>query len=289
MLLAGAVLALTAAGISARRLARPLAALAVAADQVARGERVIVNTRSGPSEVRSLANAFQSMSQRLAELEGQRELILAGVSHDLRSPLARMRVATDLLDERDSVLAREMTRDIEEMDRMIGQFLRYARSNYHEIPALAIPDAIVRAALECHRDDARLVLELNADVACRFPAHSLHHMVVNLVQNAFDYGSFPVVVRTIIRESSLELSVHDSGAGLSADDWQRAIRPFERLTNASDSGHTGLGLAMVDRLVAACRGHWNGVRTSIGFRVEVSVPVNRRTPLTAPEIAARTS
>jgi two-component system osmolarity sensor histidine kinase EnvZ len=117
---AAALLALGAAALSARRLTAPLGELAAAAARLAEGERVQIETSSGPSEVRSLAVAFQSMSRRLAELDEQRELMLGGVSHDLRTPLARLRVAVELLDKHDAALTREMAANIEEMDRMIG-------------------------------------------------------------------------------------------------------------------------------------------------------------------------
>lgn len=274
MMVGGAALVLTAAGLSARRLARPLASLARAAERLADGERIAVDATRGPAEVRSLALAFQSMSQRLLQLEGQRELMLAGVSHDLRSPLARIRVAAELLDERDSALAGEMTRDIEEMDQMIAQFLRYVRSNYHETPTPAVPDELIRTALTNFEGDERLAFELNAGKRCAIPTRSLHHIALNVIQNALEYGRSPVVVRSAITRSHFVLAVLDSGDGLSTDEWQRVIQPFERLAKTSESGHSGLGLAMVDRLVAACGGHWSGLQTASGFQVQISLPVS---------------
>src|SRR4030081_134820 len=98
------LLSLLAAAVFARRLTAPLATLVDAARRVGDGEVVAVDTSSGPSEVRSLAVAFQAMSQRLVELDERRELMLAGLSHDLRSPLARMRVAVDLLESSEAGL-----------------------------------------------------------------------------------------------------------------------------------------------------------------------------------------
>ena len=125
----------------------PSRLFAEATRRVADGERVTVNTASGPGEVRSLAVAFQAMSTRLAELDEQRELMLAGLSHDLRSLLARVRVAVELLDHSDPVLIQQMTVDVEEIDRMVAQFLHYVRAGYRESPALACLDDVVRDSL----------------------------------------------------------------------------------------------------------------------------------------------
>ena len=132
VLSAAALLVLGGASWSARRLTAPLASLAAAVARFADGDRVDVDAGSGPEEVRSLAVAFQSMSHRLAELDQQRELMLGGISHDLRTPLARLRVAVELLDVGDNALTQEMAANIDEMDRMVGQFLHYVRANYRE-------------------------------------------------------------------------------------------------------------------------------------------------------------
>jgi two-component system osmolarity sensor histidine kinase EnvZ len=140
VVLAGGLLSLGAAALFARRLTAPLAALVDATRRVGEGEVVAVDSSSGPSEVRSLAVAFQVMSQRLVELDERRELMLAGLSHDLRSPLARMRVAVDLLESSDPSLIGQITTDIEEVDRIVGQFLHYVRAGYRETPVRASAD-----------------------------------------------------------------------------------------------------------------------------------------------------
>jgi two-component system osmolarity sensor histidine kinase EnvZ len=269
---AAAVLALGAAAISARRLTAPLAELAAAAARVAEGERVQIETSSGPSEVRSLAVAFQSMSQRLAELDEQRELMLGGISHDLRTPLARLRVAAELLDKDDATLTREITANIEEMDRMIGQFLRYARAGFRETPARASLDEITRETLAIYASDERLRLELGAADARLFAIDSVRHMLLNLVQNALEYGRPPVTVRTSATATEISFQVRDRGAGLSAAQWAEAMQPFHRFKDQPGGTHAGLGLAMVERLVRVCGGTLEGRQIEAGFSVTVRLP-----------------
>jgi two-component system osmolarity sensor histidine kinase EnvZ len=269
---AAALLALGAAALSARRLTAPLGELAAAAARLAEGERVQIDTSSGPSEVRSLAVAFHSMSQRLAELDEQRELMLGGISHDLRTPLARLRVAVELLDKDDAALTREITANIEEMDRMIGQFLHYARAGYRETPARASLDEIVRETLAMYASDERLRLEPGAAGPRLFAIDSVRHMLLNLVQNALEYGRPPVTVCSSSSAREIRIEVRDRGAGLSQAQWAEAVRPFRRLKDAPGGGHAGLGLAMVERLARVGGGTLEARRLEDGFAVTVRLP-----------------
>jgi two-component system, OmpR family, osmolarity sensor histidine kinase EnvZ len=269
------LLTLGAAAFSARRLTAPLAELAGAAARVAEGERVAICDTSGPREVRALAGAFQSMSHRLAELDEQRELMLGGISHDLRTPLARLRVAVELLGSADSALTGEMVANIEEIDRMIGQFLQYVRSGYRESAAPASLDAIVQQALAPLADDDRVRFERGAAEPRVFAVESARHAVLNLVQNALEYGRSPVTVRTALANGGIQIVVHDRGAGLSPAEWSQALRPFHRLRDQPGDGHTGLGLAMVERLVRVAGGEIEAARAPDGFAISVSLPASR--------------
>jgi two-component system osmolarity sensor histidine kinase EnvZ len=269
------VLTLAAAAFSARRLTAPLAELAGAAARVAEGERVAICATSGPREVRALASAFQSMSHRLAELDEQRELMLGGISHDVRTPLARLRVAVELLGSADSALTREMVVNIEEIDRMIGQFLYYVRSGYREAATAASLDAIVTQALASLADDGRVRFERGAAEPRVFAVESARHAVLNLVQNALEYGRPPVTVSTALPAGGIQIVVHDRGAGLSPADWSQALRPFHRLRDQPGDGHTGLGLAMVERLIRVAGGELSAARASDGFAVRASLPASR--------------
>jgi two-component system osmolarity sensor histidine kinase EnvZ len=269
---AAALLVLGAAALSARRLTAPLAALATAAAHLAEGGRVDIATGSGPSEVRALAVAFQSMSHRLTELDQQRELMLGGISHDLRTPLARLRVAVELLESGDRSLTEEMTANIEEMDQMVGQFLHYVRANYRESPTRASLDDITRQTLAAYATDQRLRLELDAEEHRWFAVDCVRHTLLNLVQNALEYGEPSVSVRTWVTADKIRIQVQDCGAGLSEAQWSEAVRPFHRLRDQPGGAHTGLGLAMVERLVSVCGGNLDATRTAGGFAVTVQLP-----------------
>jgi two-component system osmolarity sensor histidine kinase EnvZ len=273
VLIVAILLVLGVSAWSARRLAAPLANLAAGAARLAEGDSISVDTSVGPAEVRSLAIAFQSMAHRLAELESQRELLLAGVSHDLRSPLARMRVAVELLDARDAALAEQMSLDIEEMDRMIGQFLHYARAGYQETPARAVLDQVVRQALLRYATDTRLRIDCEVLEVQAIPVQTVQQVVLNLVQNALEYGRDPVIVYATATPQYVLLRVEDAGEGISPQQWQQAVKPFSRLQDSPGVGHAGLGLALVARLVAACRGSLAAERSERGFVVTVRLAI----------------
>lgn len=267
-----ALLVLVGAGIFARRLTAPLADLASATSRIAEGEPVALNTESGPSEVRELATAFSSMAARLVEHEERREIMLAGLSHDLRSPLARLRVAVELLDARDAALAEQMTVEIEDVDRMVGHFLHYVRAGYRETPIEASADDVVRETLAHYADSDRLRLRLAASEPRLIAVESIQHVLYNLVSNALEHGRPPVIVQTSLTARELKISVADHGSGLSPEEWEAALQPFHRIRATPGDGHTGLGLALVQRLVQAYRGTLIGRRTSDGFLVEVVLP-----------------
>jgi two-component system osmolarity sensor histidine kinase EnvZ len=212
------------------------------------------------------------MSHRLAELDQQRELMLGGISHDLRTPLARLRVAVELQDAGDPALAEEIKANIEEMDRMIGRFLHYVRANYRESATRASLDDIARQSLAIYATHEHLRLDLGAAESRWFAVDCVRHTFLNLVQNALDYGQPPVTVRTSVIANDIQIQVQDCGEGLSEAEWSEAVRPFHRLRDQPGDGHTGLGLAMVERLVGVCGGHLDAKRFSSGFVVTVRFP-----------------
>jgi two-component system osmolarity sensor histidine kinase EnvZ len=268
------LLVLVVSAWSTRRLTTPLARLAQAASRIAGGEIAPPIPASGPSEVRSLAQALQSMSHRLAELNEERELMLAGISHDLRSPLARIRVALELVGDGNAVLVQQMSGEVEEMDRMIGVFLHYVRAGYRESPVMASLDDVVRKALTPFAHDARVTFQPGAAAKRPLHAEAIGHIAFNLVHNALDHGRPPVQVITAADTSQVRLVVRDAGPGVDPMEWQEALRPFSRLRAAPGHGHAGLGLALVDRLVRAARGTVTAQRDGDGFRIVIALPAS---------------
>jgi two-component system osmolarity sensor histidine kinase EnvZ len=248
---AGLTLALALAGafLIVFHLRRPLAALARATAEIGRGKRPAPLEESGPSEIKTVSRAFNQMSRDLARLEDDRALILAGVSHDLRTPLARLRLGLEMT-EVDPQLKSGMTADIDEMDRIIGQFLDFARAAGGEPPA---PTDLARLAREVagrYRELGHaLTEEIGPTPEIELRPLAVRRLISNLLDNAFRYGGAEVSLRVAGSGGSAAIEVLDRGPGIPPEEVERLKQPFTRLETArSGKGGSGLGLAIVDRI-----------------------------------------
>jgi two-component system osmolarity sensor histidine kinase EnvZ len=232
-----------------------LRALAQAAGAIGKGKVPDPVSESGPEEIRTLSHAFNQMSKDLARLDADRALILAGVSHDLRTPLSRLRLGLEMSGA-DSLLKDGMTADIEEMDRIINQFLDFARTDGGEPLQSADLAAIAGEVAEQYRRHGKPVATHFSGIS-RLPlqAMSMRRVVLNLIDNALRYGERDVSVAVRVEDGTAVLDVADRGPGIPASEAERLKQPFTRLEVArSDRGGAGLGLAIVERVVRAHRG-----------------------------------
>jgi len=250
-------LAMLGAYMIVSRLNRPLKAMAAAARTVGRGEVPPRLSESGPTELADLAHAFNQMSHDLQQLDADRALILAGVSHDLRTPLARLRLGVEMSGA-DPADVDAMVSDIEDMDRIIGQFLEFSRTDGGE--ALAPVDLAELAdelsALYARRGFPLAVRTNGASVAQARP-HALRRAVTNLIENALNYAGGPPDLETGNEGGRPLIRVLDRGPGIPASETDRVKRPFTRLESArTDTKGSGLGLAIVDRIVRGQQGEF---------------------------------
>ncbi|RQO82605.1 ATP-binding protein [Acidovorax sp. FJL06] len=253
--LASMLLALLGAWWLQRHIHRPLAQVVGAARQLAQGQTPAMLPEAGPEEIATVARSFNHMAQSLAAADHERALMLAGVSHDLRTPLTKLRLGVEIAGAQvDAPLAASMARSIDEMDGIVGQFLQFARSGEAEAPAPASLNDLAQAVAEAQADHGRaLVLELAAshhlpEVPVR--PQALRRALDNLVENAWRHGQPPVVLRTGTDADSVWLEVQDQGPGIAPADLGRIRQPFARGGGAARTGApgAGLGLAIVERV-----------------------------------------
>jgi two-component system osmolarity sensor histidine kinase EnvZ len=272
-----ALLALTGAWFIVSRINRPLAALTQAAAQLAGGSRPPPIAEAGATELRTLAGAFNGMTAALQRTESERALLLAGVSHDLRTPLARMRLGVEMLCETDQALTAGLVKDLEDIDAIIGQFLDFARDDGGEaVEAEADLNAIVNAVLERY---ARTGKSVQARV-CELPPIPLRplaiqRLIVNLVENALRYSGTAVEIEVRLLSDGVVIAVLDRGPGIPANETARMLQPFTRL-QASRGGGTGsgLGLAIVQRIAAMHHGRVALLaREGGGLEARVTLPL----------------
>jgi two-component system osmolarity sensor histidine kinase EnvZ len=248
---AAAALALALAGafLIVLHLRRPLTALARAAAEIGRGKVPPPLAESGPAEIKTVSRAFNQMAADLARLEDDRALILAGVSHDLRTPLARLRLGLEMAGT-DRELQSGMAADIDEMDRIIGQFLDFARIAGGEPTAPTDLAALARDAARRYRELGHAVHEeLPPALVLDVRPLAVRRLIANLLDNAFRYASGDVRLRVAAAGGGAVIEVLDRGPGIPPEEAERLRQPFTRLESArSGKGGSGLGLAIVDRI-----------------------------------------
>ena len=273
--LIGAVLVAVLAHRLARWVARPIAKLEQAAAQLAQGVNPALLEETGPRELSSLARHFNQMATQLSELSEARTTLFAGISHDLRTPLARMRLALEMLATTpDSTLIQRMDKDIEVMNRLIAQLLDIARGlstepveemrlcNWLEarVQLHAAQANATGSALTVHCDDALRV---------RVAQGMLARVLDNLIDNALRYA--PGAVEIVAEQAThpqegrptVRVGVLDRGPSIPPDQLEAVFRPFHRVEGSRSpvTGGFGLGLAVVRQLAKA-----NGWRVSLARR-----------------------
>jgi two-component system osmolarity sensor histidine kinase EnvZ len=243
---------------------RPLQQLEQALGQVGNTAQSLPSPlpAAGSEAVRRLTARFKAMVQRLAANERDRTTMLAGIAHDLKSPLTRLRLrlAGHAEQQRAEV-------DLDALERITAQFLLFAGGGDAETAVLLPLDQWL-AELSAAIEPDQLQLDLEPLQACVQPT-ALGRAVGNLIDNAFSHGHLPL--RLVLRREGQEgfrIEVWDQGPGISAEAWPQAVQPFQRLDRArGGSGHCGLGLAIAARVAASHGGQLECRRSADGFAV----------------------
>jgi len=277
------LLSLVGAAVSVGFVNRPLSRIARAAQVLSRGENPSPLPENGPREIRDLNKSFNRMARDLRQTEADRELMLAGISHDLRTPLARMRLEIEMSGVSEEA-RQAIDDDLGQIDHSIGQLMEYARPA-GTLPQLATDvSTVLNDLLERERAMADMrgdELDSNIEPAlrARITALDLKRIVTNLIENARRYGrSEDGVLRlstTLVNEGNmLFIDVADRGPGIAPQDVERLLRPFSR-GEAARTGVSGagLGLAIVERLLKHVGGQLRLLpREGGGLRARIELP-----------------
>lgn len=275
------LLALAGAWLIVFRITRPLKALAAAARQLGAGETPTPLPERGPRELVAVTHAFNQMSTNLKQLEEDRQLLLAGISHDLRTPLTRLRMETEL-SVGDAEARSGMEADIAEMDRTIGQFLDFARpqalDGKEKVPTdLAALFAEI-AARYGERAKCLPCRHAKADFQCPVHIEPLRRAIVNLIENALRHAGLaePVELELTRAAGQIVIAVLDRGPGIAPADAERLKQPFMRGERArTGAGGAGLGLAIVERIARAHGGALELLpRDGGGLAARIVLPVS---------------
>ena len=238
-----------------RKITKPVQNLSKAAAIIGAGGIPDPLLEKGPKELAETAKAFNKMSTDVQSLLENRTVLLGGISHDLRTPLTRMKMALEMLaNSVDAELSSELVEAVDNMELIIQEYMQLTKGledeNIERINLNALITDIVR---EIKPDKTQIInITGGADYQFETYAVALHRVLFNLIENAISYGNKnPISISWKQQGSALELAITDQGSGIPAQHQEKIFRPFYRLESSRNraSGGSGLGLAIVDQII----------------------------------------
>jgi two-component system osmolarity sensor histidine kinase EnvZ len=257
-----------------RNQVKPIRRLAIAADDFGKGRASETFKLEGATEVRLAASAFLAMRDRIRRQIAQRTDMLSGVSHDLRTPLTRMKLQLEMLGQSDDAAA--LKDDISEMERMLEGYLAFARGEGGEIPApIDLSQLLLEVADQARRQGARIDLHTEGRIEATIRPNGFRRGITNLIENAMRYAEH-ISIRAGVRGDAVEIVIDDDGPGIPEAQRIEVFRPFYRLEQSRNPGTGGVGLGLsIAR--DAIQGHGGEIRLEEspmgGLRVWIRLPL----------------
>ena len=260
--------------VAVRRITKPMARLADAAERLGRGEGGEPLPEEGASEVRSTTRAFNDMQERLSRFVDDRTRTLAAISHDLRTPITTLRLRAEFIEDEET--RTKILETLDEMQSMAEATLAFVREDSKREETRTVDLSALLASVCDDLSDLGQDVGLQAPdkVLCRCRANGLKRALRNVIENAARYGA-RARVALVPGEDDIEVTVDDDGPGIPADRLEDVFQPFVRLetSRSKETGGVGLGLAIARSII---RGHGGDIvlenRSSGGLRVVVTLP-----------------
>ncbi|MCH2056659.1 MAG: two-component system sensor histidine kinase EnvZ [Thalassotalea sp.] len=270
------VLSVAGGWLFVRNLNRPLKALQTAAEEVGRGDFPEPLREGGTSEVMAVTQAFNHMSKGIKQLEDDRNLLMAGISHDLRTPLTRIRLGVEMMSEQDDYLKEGIEGDIDDMNAIIDQFIDYIRHDSKDKAELSDLNVLVDDVVHAETSTDRFV-NFTAGEVDQLPLRyvAMKRVIANLIQNAIRYTEGSIEVSTGMENSHYAyVTVCDEGEGIPEAEIERLFQPFTQGDKARGTEGSGLGLAIIKRIVDTHKGKVMLTnRESGGLQAKVLLPI----------------
>ena len=237
-----------------RNQVRPIRRLANAVENFGKGRDVRDFKPEGATEIRQAAAAFDMMRDRIQRMISQRTEMLAGVSHDLRTPLTRMKLQLAMLEESADIA--DLKADISEMEKMVEVYLSFARGEGAESVTVSnVSDILAEIVNRIDKKDTDITLQTSGDLSVPLRPNAFRRCVTNLVNNALIYGG-NASIQASRTQGAIQITIDDSGPGIPENQREEVFRPFYRLDNARgpDKAGTGLGLAIARDVIRGLGG-----------------------------------
>ena len=260
-----------------RQLNRPLRRLQNAANNYSKiGKAPYLETNHGPQEIREVNQAFNHMIYTLEQTERDRQIMLAGISHDLRTPLTRIRLSAEMMAD-DDFLKEGMIYDVDDMDAILSQFISYMRDGSdEELQDTDINILLQELVIQFKPLDIRFTPQELPAITAR--SLSLKRLIGNLINNSKRYGSEPIELSAFVEKDHIKICVADHGEGIPEDQIDDLMQPFVRGNAARTVQGSGLGLAIVKRIVDIHQGELSiSNRAEGGLQAIISLPIQLKT------------
>ena len=250
---------------------RPLVNLAKAAEKFGKGEFIKEFRPSGAREIRQAAYEFDRMRKRITIHLNQRSEMLSGISHDLRTPLTRLKLQLALLKQQD--IAKKMSDDIDEMERMLNEYLDFASEQKHEKTEMIDINQIIENIVKKY-DDKKINLKLEEDKKINIRVNSIKRCLINLIDNGLAYGE-KVDILTKKTMQSIIIIIDDDGPGIPENEHQNVMKPFYRIdkSRSQNKSGVGLGLSIANDIIRSHGGSISLEKSPLnGLRARISLP-----------------
>jgi len=251
---------------------RPIVNLAKAAEKFGKGEFIKEFRPSGAKEIRQAAYEFDKMRKRITIHLNQRSEMLSGISHDLRTPLTRLKLQLALIKQQD--LAKKMSDDIEEMERMLNEYLEFSRyQKNEETETVNINNMINEVVKKYENNQVDISVEENLEINIR--PNSIKRCLTNLIDNGLSYGK-KVAILSNKTKNNLSIIVDDDGPGIDEDEYQNVMKPFYRIdkSRSQNKSGVGLGLSIANDIIRSHGGNISLDKSPLsGLRVKISLPL----------------
>ena len=251
---------------------RPITALAKAAEKFGRGENVDEFKPSGASEIRQAGYEFERMRKRIIRHLNQRSEMLSGISHDLRTPLTRMKLQTAFI--KDKSLAKKLTEDIDEMEKMLNEYLQFTSSSFLEKDELFNLSELIDEIINKY-NNGNISKSLLSRVYFNGRKNLIKRCINNLIDNSIKYGD-KINIELSKNKSSLVIKVEDNGPGIDKSEYENVFKPFYKIDKgrADSKSSVGLGLSIASDII---RSHGGNIKLNKsilnGLEVNIFLPV----------------
>jgi two-component system, OmpR family, osmolarity sensor histidine kinase EnvZ len=251
---------------------RPIVKLAKAAESFGKGEFIKEFRPSGAKEIRQAAYEFDKMRKRITIHLNQRSEMLSGISHDLRTPLTRLKLQLALLKQQD--LAKKMSDDIEEMERMLNEYLEFSRHQKNEETEEVNLNTVVRDVIEKY-ESKKIHISATEDLQINIRPNSIKRCLTNLIDNGLSYGK-KIEISLLKTKKTAAIFIDDDGPGIPENEYQNVMKPFYRIdkSRGQNKAGVGLGLSIANDIIRSHGGIISLDKSALnGLRVKISLPL----------------